>query len=83
MTQEILSLTTFESPQHKKLLNDIVQLIQSGQQRVATEINSTIVLLYWSIGKRINDELLEEKRGEYGDIVRRTFPLNHQQFYLP
>jgi len=69
MTQETVSLKPIESPQHKKLLNDIVQLIQHGQLRVATEVNSTIVLLYWSIGKRINDDLLEEKRGEYGDKI--------------
>lgn len=70
MTQETLSsLTSIENSQHNKLLNDIVQLIHHGQQRVATEVNSTIVLLYWSIGKRINDELLDEKRGEYGDKV--------------
>lgn len=69
MIQETVSLKSIESTQHKKLLNDIVHLIQHGQLRVATEVNSTIVLLYWSIGKRINDELLEEGRAEYGDKI--------------
>lgn len=71
MTQETLSsLTSIENSQHNKLLNDIVQPHSiMVSKRVATEVNSTIVLLYWSIGKRINDELLDEKRGEYGDKV--------------
>lgn len=69
MNDKMLSLTSEESSQYKKLMNDIIHLIQQGQQRVATEVNATIVLLYWSIGKRINDELLEDKRGEYGDKI--------------
>lgn len=44
-------LAISDSPQYKQLLQDVIQLIQHGRQRVATEVNSTIVLLYWSIGK--------------------------------
>ena len=63
-------VTTFSKhPEHQKLYTDIVQLIQQGRKRVATEVNSTVVLLYWSIGKRINDEVLLEKRADYGDQV--------------
>jgi predicted nuclease of restriction endonuclease-like (RecB) superfamily len=62
-------LAISDSLQYKQLLQDVVQLIQHGRQRVATEVNSTIVLLYWSIGKRINDEILADKRAEYGDQI--------------
>lgn len=55
--------------QFNNLYNDIVQLIQQGKRRVATEVNSTVVLLYWSIGKRINDEILLNQRADYGDQV--------------
>jgi predicted nuclease of restriction endonuclease-like (RecB) superfamily len=54
---------------HQELFNDIVQMIQEGRHRVASEVNSTVVLLYWSIGKRINDEVLAAKRAEYGDQI--------------
>lgn len=57
---------------YDQLLNDIVQLIQQGRRRVATEVNSTTVVLYWSIGKRINDEILADKRAEYGDQIINT-----------
>jgi predicted nuclease of restriction endonuclease-like (RecB) superfamily len=63
------SLSVSDSSQYKQLLSDVVQLIQQGRQRVATEINSTVVLLYWAIGKRINDEMLLDKRAEYGDQI--------------
>lgn len=49
------------------LYNDITQLIRQGKRRVATEVNSTVVILYWSIGKRINDEILLDKRADYGE----------------
>lgn len=53
----------------KKLFEDVVKLIQQGKAHVAREVNSTMVLLYWSIGKRINDEILLEKRANYGDQI--------------
>ena len=67
MSEKKLAIS--DSLQYKQLLQDVVQLIQHGRQRVATEVNSTIVLLYWSIGKRINDEILADKRAEYGDQI--------------
>lgn len=63
------NLITPDTPEYKKLLRDVVQLIQQGRQRVASEINSTVVLLYWAVGKRINDEMLMDKRAEYGDQI--------------
>lgn len=44
-------------------------LIQQGQAYVAREVNSAMVLLYWSIGKRIHDEILLEKRASYGEQI--------------
>lgn len=69
MSSKNLSSLSVESPQYKKLMGDIVDLIQQGRRHVATEVNSTVVLLYWAIGKRINDEVLSDKRAEYGDQV--------------
>lgn len=53
----------------KKLFEDVSQLIRQGQAYAAREVNSAIVLLYWSIGKRINDEILFEKRANYGEQI--------------
>jgi len=62
-------LVSKDSPEYQKLFNDISSMIRQGQQRVATEVNSTTVVLYWSIGKRIDVEVLSAKRADYGDKI--------------
>lgn len=53
----------------KQLIGDIQKLIEESRKHVAVEVNSTITMLYWQIGNRINKELLKEKRAEYGKQV--------------
>jgi len=43
------------------LLSDLRQLIAEARQ-----VNSALVLLYWRVGKRIRQDILKEKRAEYG-----------------
>lgn len=54
---------------HQQLFNDIAKIINDGKHRVATEVNSTVILVYWLIGKRINDEILQGNRANYGDQI--------------
>lgn len=54
------------------LANEIKQLIEQSRQRVALAVNSEITLLYWNIGRRINIEILKEKRAEYGKQIVAT-----------
>src|ERR1700722_17288817 len=51
------------------LFNDITQIIDESKRFVAKTINSTISLLYWKIGKRINHDILQSKRAEYGKKI--------------
>lgn len=53
----------------KGLVDDIKSLIEESKQQVSVAVNSTITTLYWQIGKRINDDLLKDNRGEYGKRV--------------
>ncbi|MDD2775945.1 MAG: PDDEXK nuclease domain-containing protein [Gallionella sp.] len=48
------------------LLLDIRQLIAHAQQRAAAAVNAELTLLYWQIGKRIQHEVLQGQRAEYG-----------------
>jgi hypothetical protein len=57
------SITPAES---KILLIDLRQLIGEGRQDVARQVNSALVMLYWRIGQRIRQDILKEKRAEYG-----------------
>jgi ParB-like chromosome segregation protein Spo0J len=48
------------------LLNDVRRLIESARVRAAVAVNSELVWLYWQVGNRVREDLLEERRAEYG-----------------
>lgn len=51
------------------IASDIKQLIETSKSNVAVAVNSEITLLYWKVGKRINEEVLKNTRAEYGKQV--------------
>jgi len=51
------------------LLKDIRLLIDHSRMQVAHYANSTLVMLYWHIGNKINNEVLGNERAEYGKQV--------------
>src|SRR5690606_18440009 len=57
------------SVQHNPLFVSIRQLIEESKQQVAVAVNAEITLLYWKVGKRINDEVLGNERAEYGKQI--------------
>ncbi len=59
-----------EVSQHEDaLVQSIISLIDSTRQRVATTINSELTLLYWQIGKQINEDILKNARADYGKNI--------------
>src|ERR1041384_1973036 len=54
------------------LVHDIRRLIISARQQVAQAVNSSLVILYWSIGKRIKIEILKNRRADYGRAIIST-----------
>jgi predicted nuclease of restriction endonuclease-like (RecB) superfamily len=53
----------------KQLYVDICGLIENTRQRVATTANAGICIMHWQIGKRIKEDVLFNKRAEYGKQV--------------
>ena len=51
----------------KGLFADICGIVDAARTRFANSANAEIVLEYWSIGTRINKEVLCGKRARYGD----------------
>ena len=51
------------------LYNRIVTLIENAKRNVATTVNQEITLLHWNIGKDITDNVLKNKKAEYGKSV--------------
>jgi predicted nuclease of restriction endonuclease-like (RecB) superfamily len=51
------------------LLKDLRSLIDQARERVAQQVNTELVALYWHIGNRIQKEILRAKRAEYGKEI--------------
>ena len=51
------------------LLADVRLLINAARQRVASTVNAELTQLYWQIGNRVNAEILQGQRAEYGKQV--------------
>lgn len=56
-------------PPGDRLLHDIQMLIEQAREQTARAVNSAMVGLYWHIGKRIREDVLHEKRAEYGEQI--------------
>jgi predicted nuclease of restriction endonuclease-like (RecB) superfamily len=60
-----LSIKTSE----QTLLADLQQLIENSRQFVAVQANSVLTMLFWNVGKRINDDILQNRRADYGKKI--------------
>jgi predicted nuclease of restriction endonuclease-like (RecB) superfamily len=54
------------------LLGDIRSLIESAREQTARAVNSTLVIMYWQIGRRIRQDVLGNERAEYGKEIVQT-----------
>jgi predicted nuclease of restriction endonuclease-like (RecB) superfamily len=54
------------------LFSEIKNLINESRLMVAQTVNSALTATYWNIGKKINNELLKNKRAEYGKQIVAT-----------
>ncbi len=58
---------------HNQLFTSIKALIEQSKQQVALAVNTTMSMLYWQIGKQINDEIKRHNRAErYGKQIVAT-----------
>jgi hypothetical protein len=65
--------TRLKKPSTKKqLFTDVALLIDTSRQYVATTANTTLTLLFWKTGERINREILGNKRADYGKQIVAT-----------
>lgn len=54
---------------HPHFVGEIKSLIEESKRQVSQAVNSTMTRLYWQIGNRINKEILNDKRAEYGKQI--------------
>ena len=55
-----------DSNNKPELLDSIIGLIDGTRHFVAKTVNQELTLLYWKIGKTINEEILKNDRADYG-----------------
>ena len=67
--------------QHQLLLDELNQIIQSGRNNILLSVNSTITLVYWQVGLRIQKEILIGDRAAYGkQVIKNASKHLTQQF---
>lgn len=54
------------SPPTDALFDELSSLIEQCRRKVSFAANSALTLLFWQLGKRINEHILKNKRAEYG-----------------
>jgi predicted nuclease of restriction endonuclease-like (RecB) superfamily len=62
------SATSAKQPA-RALLTDVRELILQARAGVARAVDSGLVTLYWHVGRRIRQDILKEKRAEYGEKI--------------
>lgn len=53
----------------KKLFTDIIQLIEDARHQMSQVVNASLTITYWNIGERIQIEILNNERAEYGKQI--------------
>lgn len=72
MTRRVIGKASAKPPPvvpGKALLKDVRALVNEARRDVAHSVNSALVLLYWRIGRRVRQDILKEKRAEYGKRI--------------
>ncbi len=64
-----------------KLIESIIFLIDKTRGKVAQTVNTELTLLYWNIGKQINENVLKNKRADYGKQLVKELSANLTALY--
>lgn len=68
-------------PELQTLFADVCAIINSTRQQLAAAYTNYQLIMYWSIGTRINQDILGGKRAEYGAQIVSTLSTQLQQQY--
>lgn len=63
------------------LLIDLRQLIEAARLRAAVAVNQELSGLYWQVGRRIQTDILQGQRAEYGKQVLKTLSVQLSQMF--
>lgn len=57
MSEELMNVADVES-----VFSDISTMIYTAKNEVMMRVNTSVISLYWNIGKKLSDEVCKKKR---------------------
>jgi len=76
MKQNLEKVNILQEQQiENKLYKDVCSLIENTRKRLATTINAEACIMHWQIGKRIKEDILYNKRAEYGKQIIKNLAI--------
>lgn len=70
-----LDLQPNEQQEENLLYNDVCEIIDRARVRVATYVNTEVCLTNWYVGKRIKEDVLFNRRAEYGKQIVKNLSI--------
>ena len=64
MSEELMNVADVES-----LYSDNSTMIYTAKNKVMMRVNTSVISLYWNIGKKLSEEVLQGKKPEYGKNI--------------
>jgi predicted nuclease of restriction endonuclease-like (RecB) superfamily len=55
-----------------KLFERIALMVEASRQRVAATVNAELSMLYWNIGKQLQEDVLQNDQADYGEQIIAT-----------
>lgn len=65
----------------QRLYKELAEMIEQSKQQAYSAVNSTMTLLFWRVGHRINQEILGNQRAEYGKRIVPTVSAQLEKAY--
>jgi predicted nuclease of restriction endonuclease-like (RecB) superfamily len=66
---------------NNNLFTEIVTLVENTQRQVVSVVNSSLTMLFWQVGKKINENILQNKRANYGKQIVGTLSRQLEEKY--
>lgn len=68
-----------EQQKFDSLYQELILLIEQSHRQMVSHANSTLTILFWQVGKRINEEVLHHTRAEYGKQIVPSISIHLEQ----
>jgi predicted nuclease of restriction endonuclease-like (RecB) superfamily len=73
-------ISTPNTPE-ESLYQSIAELIDNSKKSLAVQVNSELTILFWHVGKQINDFVLQNQRADYGKRIISTLSTQLEKRY--